>query len=136
MAAGIERAVQFFSSPFLGKLSDSYGRKPVLLLSFVVQAASLIGLMIDSSATSILIYFILNGACNATSTLLHAMVTDWTFAATPKEGALAQQYGRFGMAIGVSFIVGPAVGPAMSKLNVLYPVYISFASVLTCIVIW
>lgn len=136
MCSGIERGLQFFSMPLLGKLSDAYGRKPVLLVSVLGHLVSLIILVAMPSAVSILIYYSLNGLLNATYTIAHTMVTDWTLAVTPTEGALAQQYGRFGMAVGLSLVLGPAIGPSLSTINVLLPVWAALGCIAACVVLW
>lgn len=61
--AGMERGVQFFTSPLLGNISDSAGRRPVLLASLALHLASLILVTIIPSRNSVLCYFIVNGAC-------------------------------------------------------------------------
>lgn len=60
--AGVERGVQFFTSPFLGNLSDSVGRRPVLLASLSLHLASLLLVTIIPNRNSVLCYFIVNGA--------------------------------------------------------------------------
>lgn len=60
--AGVERGVQFFTSPFLGNLSDSVGRRPVLLASLSLHLASLLLVTIVPNRNSVVCYFIVNGA--------------------------------------------------------------------------
>lgn len=59
----MERGVQFFTSPFLGNLSDSVGRRVVLLASLSLHLASLVLVTIVPNRNSVLCYFIVNGAC-------------------------------------------------------------------------
>ena len=40
--SAVEHTFMFLLSPILGKISDCYGRKPVLLWSFTVHAAALL----------------------------------------------------------------------------------------------
>jgi hypothetical protein len=56
---------------------------------------------------SVLIYFLINGASNVTLGMINAIVADLCSAqGKTGEGELAQQYGRLGMAIGLSMILG------------------------------
>lgn len=107
VCAGVERGVQFFSSPVLGNLSDSVGRRPILLLSLLLHFASLMVVAILPTRHSVLIYFLINGASNVTLGMINAIVADLCSAqGKTGEGELAQQYGRLGMAIGLSMILG------------------------------
>lgn len=42
-------------------------------------------------------------------------------------------YQKLGMAIGLSMIIGPAVGPTLQKLDVHYPVYLSILCLGACL---
>ena len=87
----IERLLQFFLSPFWGKLSDTYGRKPVLLWSFGVHfiALALLGAM--PGLDSLRVYFCLHAVC-ATYTMINAIVTDWTLASPAREVCATPNY--------------------------------------------
>lgn len=127
--------MQFLCSPILGALSDKYGRRPVLLLS-------LLGLGIDyllsAFAPTIAWLFagrILAGVFGASFTTANAYIAD----ISTNENR-AQNFGMVGVAFGVGFIIGPALGgwlgdhfgtrmpfyaaAALSLLNVLYGYFI------------
>ncbi|KAM3569848.1 hypothetical protein VYU27_008061 [Nannochloropsis oceanica] len=124
--AGVERGVQFFTSPFLGNLSDSVGRRPILFMSLLLHLASLLVVAVIPTRHTVFVYFMINGGFNVTYGMINATVADLcTAQAKTGKGELAQQYGKLGMAVGLSMILGPAIGPVLQKMNVLYPVYLS-----------
>eukprot|EP00624_Nannochloropsis_granulata_P004632 evm.model.NODE_33050_length_15999_cov_35.200325.1 len=104
--AGVERGVQFFTSPFLGNLSDSVGRRPILLMSLLLHLASLLIVAIIPTRHTVFVYFMINGGFNVTYGMINATVADLcTAQAKTGKGELAQQYGKLGMAVGLSMIL-------------------------------
>jgi multidrug resistance protein len=97
-------AMQFLFAPILGKLSDRFGRKPVLLLSL---AGSVAGYLLFAFARSLLMLFvarIIDGISGGNISTAQAYVADVT---PPQERARAM--GRIGAAFGIGFIFGPAI---------------------------
>ncbi len=95
---------QFLSGPYLGRLSDRYGRKPILVAS---QVGTLFGLLMLAFANRIEWLFagrILDGLTAGNLTIAQAYITDAT---RPEERTRA--YGFFGISFGVGFLVGPAL---------------------------
>jgi len=80
----MERWVQFFLSPFWGKLSDAYGRKSVLLWSFSIHLLALVLMGSIPGLATLRAYFILHALC-ATYNMINAIVTDWSLASPPSE---------------------------------------------------
>jgi len=92
----------------MGKVSDIYGRKPVIIVSLV---ASSLGYIMSGLAESVLFLFasrIVCGICGGTMPVAQSMVIDVVddFKQRPK------YLGLTGGALGVGFIVGPAMGAA------------------------
>jgi MFS transporter, DHA1 family, tetracycline resistance protein len=101
---------QLISSPLLGRLSDRFGRKPVLLVS---QAGTMVGLLLLGGATNLWWLFagrILDGFTAGNLTIAQAAITDAT---EPKNRTKA--YAFFGIAFGVGFLVGPAFSGWLAK---------------------
>lgn len=134
MCLGIERLMQFFTVPLLGNVSDSMGRKGVLLLSLVLHMGSLFCATFTPGWEGVLIYYIVNGACNVTLTICNAVVTD--LAIRGGEVDLTRQYGRLGMAVGLALVLGPAIGPSLSKLDIRYPLYLAISALGLCVLLW
>jgi len=131
----MERGIQFFVSPLLGKLSDSYGRKPVLFFSLSLHAAALTVLAVRPCKITIIIYHVIHGF-NGTLAIIHAMVTDWSFISTMRQGLLTQQYGKLGLAVGIAMVLGPALGGNLGKDYVQLPIFIALGCIVSCLVVW
>lgn len=105
--------LQLVGAPFLGGLSDRYGRKPVLLVS---QVGTLIGFLLLGFAGSLPILFlarIIDGLSGANIVVAQAAITDST-----TERTRAQGLGLIGAAFGLGFTVGPAIaGIALFATN-------------------
>lgn len=94
---------QLVSAPQLGRMSDRWGRKPVLLAS---QLGTFVGLVIMALANRIEFLFlgrILDGLTAGNLSIAQATIADET---TPDNRTRA--FGFFGIAFGVGFLVGPA----------------------------
>ncbi len=94
--------MQFIGAPVLGRLSDRYGRKPVLVVS---QVGTLVGFLILGFAGSLWALFlarIVDGLSGANIATAQAVITDST---TPK--TRTQGLGLLGAAFGLGFIIGP-----------------------------
>lgn len=105
-------AMQFFFSPVWGRLSDRIGRRPVLLFSTAVASGSYALFAVGSgqkeAATAlgiILASRILAGICGANITVAQACIAD----VTPPESR-SKKMGLIGVAFGLGFIFGPALG--------------------------
>lgn len=102
-------AALFISTPLLGRLSDYYGRKPVLLLSMAGAVAAYLLLASSTTLWMIALARILGGAMAGNLAAAQAYVTDITTAENRAKGM-----GMVGAAFGIGFIVGPALGSALA----------------------
>ncbi|MEJ2706091.1 MAG: MFS transporter [Anaerolineales bacterium] len=96
--------MQFIGAPVLGRLSDRFGRKPVLLVS---QVGTFIGFIILGLANTIWLIFlarIIDGISGANISTAQAAITDST-----NEKTRTQGLGLIGAAFGLGFVVGPIV---------------------------
>ncbi|MDJ0928735.1 MAG: MFS transporter [Gammaproteobacteria bacterium] len=96
---------QVISTPIWGRLSDRFGRKPILVISLAGQAASYVLLAFADTLWMMAIARTLNGLMSGNLSVAMAYVTDVT---TPEKRAGSM--GLVGGAISLGFIVGPAVG--------------------------
>lgn len=98
-------AMQFLFAPILGRLSDRFGRRPVILFSL---AGTMIGYLLFAFADSLALLFasrLLDGATGGNIGTAQAIIADTT---TREERARGM--GLVGMAFGLGFIFGPAIG--------------------------
>ncbi len=120
-------AAQFIAAPAMGRLSDRYGRRPILLLSIggTVVGFLLLGLadplgkalaggspVATTNAVILAILFlsrIVDGLTGGNISVAQAYITDIT-----DEQNRARGLGLIGAAFGLGFILGPAAGGALS----------------------
>ena len=93
------------STPIIGKLSDRYGRRPLLLVS---QAGTCVGFLVLGNATALWMVFagrILDGITAGNLSTAQAYISDHT---APENRAKA--FGVIGVAFGIGFMFGPWLG--------------------------
>ncbi|HEY8920916.1 MAG TPA: MFS transporter [Chitinophaga sp.] len=113
---------EFVAAPALGLLSDRYGRRPVLLLS---MAGSALGSLLLGCGKTLWLLFlgrIIDGLTAGNISTIFAYVAD----ITPQEQR-AKRYGMIGGAIGLGFIIGPAIGGFAARWGLSAPMYIAAA---------
>ena len=96
---------QMVFSPVLGRWSDRVGRKPVIVISLIGTA---IGSFITGAAGALWVLYVgrlIDGASGASVSVAQSAISDL---GAPKQRA--KMLGMLGMAFGVGFVVGPALG--------------------------
>lgn len=100
---------QFGFAPVLGSLSDRHGRRPVMLISIAGSCAAMVTLAVANALWIVFLARLVGGISNANVSTAHAYVADQV------EPALRAKYmGLMGSAIGLGFVVGPALGGLLS----------------------
>ncbi|MFO0566114.1 MAG: MFS transporter [Polyangiaceae bacterium] len=110
----------FFASPVLGALSDSYGRRPVMLLGFFALALTF---FVTARATSLAMLIgarFVGGAMQANVSVANAYVADIT---PPEERA--RRFGLLGAMFGIGFILGPVLGGLLGSIRLELPFYVA-----------
>ena len=114
--------MQFFFSPILGKLSDRYGRRPILFVSLLGSA---VGYFVIGFANTLILVFIgriIGGITGGNISTAQAYIAD----VTTRENR-AKGMGLFGAAFGLGFILGPAIAGILSVYGVHVPFYFAAA---------
>lgn len=101
---------QFIAAPFIGRLSDRFGRKPLLLLGTFAGFGCFLMLGLAQSLWVIFLSRVLNGFLGGNVALAQAYITDVT-----DEKNRAKSLGLLGAAFGIGFVVGPALGGFLSR---------------------
>ena len=104
--------MQFCFGPLLGNISDSYGRRPVLLLSLFVMV---IDYLIMGYASSIWVLFIgrlVGGITAATHSTAMAYMADIS-----ENNEKSQNFGLIGAAFGIGFVLGPLLGGVLGEFS-------------------
>lgn len=122
-------ACQLIAGPILGRLSDRFGRKPLLIAS---QMGTLAGFLILAYARVLWVVFLarmIDGFTAGNLSLAQAYISDVT---RPENRAKA--FGIIGIAFGVGFAAGPAISGLLSPISFQAPILaaagLSFASIL------
>lgn len=120
---------QLIAGPILGRLSDHFGRKPLLIVS---QIGTWIGFIVLAFANALPIVFlsrIIDGATAGNLSLAQAYISDVT---APEKRA--KSFGVIGIAFGLGFLIGPAISGFLSQYGIRYPIFaaaaLSFTSIL------
>lgn len=109
--------IQFLSSAYLGKKSDSIGRKKILLfcivLSIVGYAVALEGIW-KESITFLFFFRILLGVSGACVVIVQAILVEMS------KGQKAKYLSLFNLAMGAGFTIGPFIGGFFSGKNFIF----------------
>src|SRR5580704_8845963 len=104
------------STPVIGNLSDRYGRRPLLLISQAGTCAGFIILGISNALWMVFLGRIIDGVTAGNLALAQAYISDHT-----KPEDRAKSFGVIGIAFGLGFMVGPALGGVLGVINPHYP---------------
>lgn len=100
----------FIFAPILGRLSDKYGRRPVLLLSSILNSASYFLVFLFPQIWVLFIARMLAGIGSANISVAQAYIADST-----KSHERTKILGLMGAIFGLGFIVGPLIGGVVAK---------------------
>ncbi|MCA9973573.1 MAG: MFS transporter, partial [Anaerolineales bacterium] len=126
-------AAQFVAAPWLGRLSDRIGRRPVLIVSQIGTVLSFVlfilagpigqwldglglGLGISGGLAMLYLARTLDGITGGNITTAQAYITD---VSSPENRA--QALGLIGAAFGTGFIFGPAFGGVLAEISLVAP---------------
>jgi len=95
---------QFVATPIIGRLSDKFGRRPMLLISIIGTAASFFIMAFAPSALFLFLARALDGLTAGNVPVIFAVISDST-----KPEDRAKSFGIVGSAFSFGFIFGPAI---------------------------
>ena len=116
LLVSIYAAMQFFCAPVLGALSDRFGRRPVILLALAGLGFDYILLSVAPTIWWLVLGRVVAGIFGATFTPVGAYIAD----VSPPEKRAAN-FGLIGVAFGLGFIAGPALGGVIGETNLRLP---------------
>lgn len=113
---------QLIGAPLLGRLSDRVGRRPVLLISIF---GTFVGFLLLGFAGALWVLFVsrvVDGLTGGNLSVAQAYISDVT-----DQKNRAKALGLIGAAFGLGFIIGPAVGGALSVYGYAVPAFAAAA---------
>ncbi len=112
--------MQFVGSPILGALSDQFGRRRIILIA---TAGSAIDYVIMACAPNLIWLFIARSIAGFTAGV-YATANAYLADVTPPEKR-AGAFGLLGAAFGIGFVVGPALGGFLGKIDLHLPFWVA-----------
>ena len=112
----IYAVMQFFCAPVLGALSDRFGRRPVILMALGGLGFDYVLLSLAPTVWWLVLGRVVAGIFGATFTPVGAYIAD----VSPPEKRAAN-FGLIGVAFGLGFIAGPALGGLLGESNLRLP---------------
>jgi len=106
---GVNALTQLLGAPVLGRLSDRFGRKPLLILSLSGTVAGFLMLGLARSLAMLFASRVVDGFLGGNISLAQAYISDVTEGKERTKG-----FGLIGAAFGLGFIFGPAIGGALA----------------------
>jgi MFS family permease len=103
---------QFFATPVIGKLSDRFGRKPLLVISLL---GTVIANLIAGTASTAWLLFLarfLDGITGGNASVAQAVISDVTTAENRARG-----FGINGAAFGLGFVLGPVLSLLAQQIS-------------------
>lgn len=110
----------FIAAPFLGSLSDRFGRKPILVISVLGSAIGYLMFGIGGALWVLVVSRIVDGLTAGDMPVMFAYVAD----ITPPDQR-AKRYGLLGALGGIGFMMGPAIGGLLAQVSLSAPVFLT-----------
>ncbi len=113
-------AAQLFGAPLLGRLSDRFGRRPILLVSVFGTFVGFVMLAVGGSLWVLFASRMLDGLTGGNLTVAQAYIADSTDSRNRAQG-----FGLIGAAFGLGFILGPVAGGFLSQWGYAVPALVA-----------
>ncbi len=108
--------LQFATSPLLGRFSDRYGRRPVLLISLFGAGIDYLFMAWAPTLPLLFLGRIISGVSGASFTVANAYIADIS-----DDSNRSKNFGIIGAGFGLGFILGPAIGGFLGDYGYQYP---------------
>jgi MFS family permease len=113
-------AMQMAATPIWGRVSDTRGRRPLIIAGLFASAVSYLIFGLANSLALLLLSRLAAGAAGGTISVAHAYVAD-----TTKAEERAHGMGLIGAAAGLGVMLGPAIGGFFSEISLAAPGYVA-----------
>lgn len=112
IALAIYSLVQFIFNPFLGSLSDRYGRRRIILYTLLINAVGYVIFAYTTSFIMLLVARVIAGIGGSSIGVAQAYIADVTTKENRSKGM-----GLIGVAFGLGFVFGPILGGVLSQFG-------------------
>jgi DHA1 family tetracycline resistance protein-like MFS transporter len=112
--------MQVVAAPILGRLSDMYGRKPILMLSIGGTVCALLTLGLSNALWMLFASRLFDGVTGGNISVAQAYIADIT-----SEEDRGQAFGLVGAAFGLGFIIGPLTGGLLAGYGLHVPAFVA-----------
>ena len=127
--ASIFAVMQFIFGPILGSLSDTFGRRPVILISLIFMTFDYIIMGLATSVWTLLFGRVLGGITASTHSTAAAYVADIS-----SSEQKAARFGYIGAGFGIGFVLGPIIGGLLGEIGPRIPFFAAaFVSALNAV---
>ena len=113
---------QLVAAPLLGTWSDTWGRRPILIISLIGTIISFVMLALAHSLAMLFVARIVDGLSGGNITTARAYIGDIS-----TDENRAKSFGILGAAFGLGFIIGPALGALFSHISYTAPIWAAAA---------
>ncbi|HEX6133907.1 MAG TPA: MFS transporter [Longimicrobiales bacterium] len=113
-------AMQMAATPVWGRVSDTRGRRPLIIAGLFASAVSYLIFGLANSLVLLLLSRLAAGAAGGTISVAHAYIADTTRAEERAHGM-----GLIGAAAGLGVMLGPAIGGFFSQISLSAPGYVA-----------
>ena len=120
--AALYALMQFIFAPVLGALSDTLGRRPVLLISLAGAAINYVIMALAPQLWMLVLGRAIAGLTSANMSVATAYITD----ISPEE-TRARRFGLSGAMFGIGFIIGPVLGGWLGDYGLRLPFLVAAA---------
>ncbi len=110
----------FLVAPLLGRLSDRFGRRPVIIVAAFGAVIGYLLFGIGGSIWVLLLARVIQGATAGDLPALFAYLAD----ITPPEQR-AKRFGLLGALTGVGTMIGPALGGLLAAIDISLPLFVT-----------
>ncbi len=103
---------QFLATPVIGKLSDRFGRKPLLIISLLGTVIA--NFIAGTAATAVVLFLarLLDGITGGNNSVAQAVISDVTNSDNRAKG-----FGIYGAASGLGFVLGPVISLLAQQIS-------------------
>ena len=123
---------QLIASPVLGHWSDTWGRRPVLILSLLGTVVSFVMMAVAHSLTMLFVARVVDGLSGGNITTARAYIGD-----IATEENRARYFGLLGAAFGLGFVLGPALSALFAHISYTAPIWAAAAiTLLATLLAW